>query len=428
LWTAWNRSQTPSIPSSRHDEGILVQGGTCTSKKKKMNRDSARKKGGHSSAASGNGEATERFLKRRAKWVMTNLLLLVFLVLTVFLAAMFGSIGPFGPGYPERMPARAVLDILTGRGSGWPDLYNIVVIEVRLPRIVLSGLVGCGLGVAGAIMQAMFRNPMAEPFILGLSSGAALGAGVTLAVPVTIWTVTMVGVSFQLTSTSILLPFLTFTGALGTLVLVYNVARMGGKVHTDTLLLSGIAVSAFFSAIVMFMLFISGNQFRSLFFWMMGGFSASTWGQVVIVAPVVLVCVILAVLFGRDLNLLLLGEESARYLGMRVERVKRQMLIVSALLAGISVGFAGIIGFVGLVIPHMIRLVIGPDHRALIPASALTGAIFLIWMDALARTLMGFVYGTASEIPIGIITAMLGGPFFLYLLRTSRQKGRWTGG
>jgi iron complex transport system permease protein len=132
--------------------------------------------------------------------------------------------------------------------------------------------------------------------------------------------------------------------------------------------------------------------------------------------------------FGRDLNLLLLGEEAARYLGMRVERVKGQMLIISSLLAGISVAFAGIIGFVGLIIPHMIRLVVGPDHRALVPASAITGAIFMIWMDTAARTMMGFIYGTASEIPVGILTAMCGGPFFLYLLRTSRRKGRWTGG
>jgi len=204
---------------------------------------------------------------------------------------------------------------------------------------------------------------------------------------------------------------------------VFNIARTGGKVNTDTLLLSGIAVSAFLSAIVMFLLFVAGHQFRSLFFWMLGGFSASTWGQVVIVAPVVLVGVVLTILYSRDLNLLLTGEDTARHLGMNVERVKWQLLLLSSLLTGISVAFAGIIGFVGLIIPHTIRLLVGPDHRYLVPASALAGAIFLVWVDTAARTIMA-----PTEIPVGIITAMTGGPFFLYLLRTSKRTGRWIGG
>jgi iron complex transport system permease protein len=379
-------------------------------------------------SSNGNGNGFNGLLHKRTKRVMANLMLLGFLFVSIFMAAMFGSIGPLGPGYPEYMPPEAVFDILIGRGEGWSDLYNVVVIEVRLPRIVLSALVGCALGVAGATMQALFRNPMAEPYILGLSSGAALGAGVTLSIPVTIMTFTVIGVTLFVSSTSLLLPFLTFTGALGTIALVYNIARMGGKVHTDTLLLSGIAVSAFFGAIVMAMLFFAGHQFKSLFFWMLGGFGASTWTHVVIVAPVVISCIVVTLFYGRDLNLLLLGEDAARNLGMRVEKVKGQLLIISSLLAGISVAFAGIIGFVGLIIPHMIRLVVGPDHRALVPASAITGAIFMIWMDTAARTMMGFIYGTASEIPVGILTALCGGPFFLYLLRTSRRKGRWTGG
>lgn len=363
------------------------------------------------------------FLRRRSKRIVTNIMLVILLVLSVFLAAMFGSIGPIGPGRPYWMPPEAVFDILTGGGGGWPDIYNVVVLELRLPRIILAALVGCGLGVSGAIMQALFKNPMADPYILGLSSGAALGAGVTLALEVSVISFVMFGYVVTMTSTSILLPILTFAGALGTIMMVYNIARMGGKVHTDTLLLSGIAVSAFFGAIVMFLLFISGQQFKSLFFWMLGGFGASTWGQVAVMGPIVLVGVVVTAVYSRDLNLLLMGEESARTLGMRVERVKLQLLVMASLIAGVSVAFAGIIGFVGLIIPHMIRLVVGPDHRGLIPASAFAGALFMIWVDTAARTIMA-----PSEIPVGILTAMCGGPFFIYLLRTSRRKGRWTGG
>jgi iron complex transport system permease protein len=238
-----------------------------------------------------------------------------------------------------------------------------------------------------------------------------------------VWTVAVLGSTLLVTNTSVLLPFLTFLGALGAVLLVFSIARTGGKVNTDTLLLSGIAVSAFLSAIVMFLLFVAGYQFRSLFFWMLGGFGAATWGQVVIVAPVVMACVVLTVLFGRDLNLLLTGEETARNLGMNVERVKWQLLLLSSLLTGICVAFAGIIGFVGLIIPHIIRILVGPDHRYLVPASALAGAMFLVWVDTAARTLMA-----PTEIPVGIITAMTGGPFFLYLLRTSKRTGRWSGG
>jgi iron complex transport system permease protein len=363
--------------------------------------------------------------RRKGRRLVALLALMGFLLLSVILACMFGSIGPFGPGTPERMPERAVFDILTGQGGNWADhdLYSIVVFELRLPRVVLAGLIGAGLAVAGAIMQALFRNPMADPYILGLSAGASLGAGLTLAVPATVWTVTVFGTAMMMTNTSLLLPFLTFMGALGAVLLVFSIARTGGKVNTDTLLLSGIAVSAFLSAIVMFLLFIAGHQFRSLFFWMLGGFGAATWGQVAIVAPVVLPCVALAVLFSRDLNLLLTGEETARNLGMNVDRVKWQLLLLSSLLTGICVAFAGIIGFVGLIIPHIIRILVGPDHRYLVPASALAGAIFLVWVDTAARTMMA-----PTEIPVGIITAMTGGPFFLYLLRTSKRTGRWAGG
>jgi iron complex transport system permease protein len=361
--------------------------------------------------------------RRRAKGIYFNLILLGSLIVTIFLTAMFGSVGPIGYNTPsniDKMPPQAVFDILTGQGARWNDTYSVVVLEVRLPRIVMAALVGCALGVAGAIMQALFRNPMADPYVLGLSSGAALGASATLAVPVTVLTVAVAGVTIQSSTPEVLLPFLTFAGSLGTIFLVYNIARTGGKVSTDTLLLSGIAVSAFLGSIVMFLLFVKEKQFGSLFFWMLGGFSGTNWGKVAVIAPVVLVCVLVTAFYRKDLNLLLTGEDTAKNLGMDVEKVKRTLLVLASLLTGISVAFAGIIGFVGLIVPHFVRLRVGPDHRYLILASALGGAIFLVWVDTIARTILG-----QSELPVGIITAMSGGPFFLYLLRTSRKSGRW---
>jgi iron complex transport system permease protein len=361
--------------------------------------------------------------RRRAKGIYFNLVLLVSLIVTIFLTSMFGSVGPIGYNTPsniDKMPPQAVFDILIGQGARWDQTYSVIVLEVRLPRIVMAAFVGCALGVAGAIMQALFRNPMADPYVLGLSSGAALGASATLVVPVTVFTVVGAGVVIQFSSTEVLLPFLTFAGSLGTIFLVYNIARTGGKVNTDTLLLSGIAVSAFLGSIVMFLLFVKEKQFGSLFFWMLGGFSGINWEKVAVIAPVVLVCVIVTAFYRKDLNLLLTGEDTAKHLGMDVEKVKQTLLVLASLLTGISVAFAGIIGFVGLIVPHIVRLRVGPDHRYLILASALAGAIFLVWVDTIARTILG-----QSELPVGIITAMSGGPFFLYLLRTSRRSGRW---
>jgi iron complex transport system permease protein len=170
----------------------------------------------------------------------------------------------------------------------------------------------------------------------------------------------------------------------------------------------------------MFLLFVKERQFGSLFFWMLGGFSGTFWWKVAVIAPVVLISVALTAFYRKDLNLLLTGEDTAKHLGMDVEKVKLTLLVIASLLTGISVAFAGIIGFVGLIIPHIVRLKVGPDHRYMILASALAGAIFLIWVDTIARTILG-----QSELPVGIITAMSGGPFFLYLLRTSRRSGRW---
>jgi iron complex transport system permease protein len=357
--------------------------------------------------------------RARARLLLLGLGLLLFV--TIIMACYFGSIGPIGPGNPESMPPNAVVDILFGRGDLWPTFYSNVILKVRLPRIVLAATVGAALAISGTVMQGVFKNPMADPYILGLSSGGALGASISAMIPgVTGLVIVMADGTTRIPLHNIVLPLFAFLGAVGTVFLVYNIARVGGRVETGTLLLSGIAVSALFSAIVMFILFISGNQFRSLFFWMLGGFNMATWTQVYVAVPAIAATAIFTVFLSRDLNLMLMGDETARFLGMDVDKIKSMLLLMASVQAGIAVAFSGIIGFVGLIVPHMMRLVVGPDHRVLLPASIFVGATFMVWTDTAARSLIA-----PTEIPVGIITAICGAPFFLYLLRSRRRVRRW---
>jgi iron complex transport system permease protein len=318
---------------------------------------------------------------------------------------MVGSVGPIGAGDPFLMPMDAFFDVLSGNADKWANgaLFSTVIFEIRLPRIILSVLVGGGLAVAGALMQGLFKNPMADPFILGTSSGAALGASSVILFGF--------GVSLSLYS----LPILAFLGAVATSFTVYLIAKRGGKVHTQTLLLAGIAVGSFLSAIVTFLLFIQQEQFKSLFFWLLGSFSAARWEYVLVVFPIVIIAMIASLAFSRDLNIILLGEEPAHTLGVNPEQLKKIIIVLTSVIVGVCVAFTGIIGFVGLIIPHVVRIVTGPDHTVLIPASFLTGAVFLLWADTLARSIVA-----PSELPIGIITALCGAPFFIYLLRKKR--------
>ncbi len=316
-------------------------------------------------------------------------MILISLVLILILSMLASTaIGPVS------IPLKGVFTALTNLNAQGTE--SIIISQIRLPRIILAALVGSALAVAGAAMQGLFKNPMADPYVIGISSGAAFGASIAIVVHLSV-------------------PVFAFLFAAGTAFLVYNIAKKNGRVPVETLLLSGIAVAAFFSAMTSLVMYLAGEDLHRIVFWLMGGLWGSDWGKVTVAAPFIFLGTIGIFVFSRDLNAMLLGEEHAQHLGIEVENVKKILLVLVSLITGIAVAVSGIIGFVGLIIPHIARLVVGPDHRILIPVSALIGAIFLVWADTLARTII-----SPTELPVGIITAFFGAPFFIYLLRRKR--------
>ena len=326
----------------------------------------------------------------------------VLLVGAVLLAVAVGAVR-IGPGTTLRLFAwkLGVLD----RPAGIPDSTAVILFELRLPRVVLAAVVGAALAVAGAVFQALFRNPMADPAIIGVSSGAALGAIAVL----------LTGTAGALGGLA--LSGAAFVGALLTAVLVYRLARIGPSISVATLLLAGIAVAAVISACITLVMTFNGRSVQSIYFWLLGGVGQRGWGAIAVAAPLVAVGVGGAALSAGHLNLSLLGEERAGQLGLDVERFKRLMLATGALLAGAAVSVSGLIGFVGLMTPHILRLVVGPDHRILLPSVVLGGASFMILADLASRTVV-----SPEEVPVGAVTALLGGPFFLWLLRRERRS------
>ncbi len=285
------------------------------------------------------------------------------------------------------------------------NIYETILFKVRFARIVLAVLVGVALSVSGVVYQGIFKNPMADPYIIGVSSGAALGA--------TVAAIVFKGLGvFGFT----LVPVLAFIGATLTVFFVYNLARTGTKVPVATLLLAGVAIGALLQALTSFVMILGTKDLHFVIFWLMGGFSSKNWDHVMVMLPFLILGLPLIFYYSRDLNLLLLGEERARQLGIEAEKIKKVLIIVASLLAASAVAVSGIVGFVGLIVPHIIRLITGPDHRILIPCSALFGASFVVFSDLLARTLMA-----PTEIPLGVITALFGAPFFIYLLKRSKR-------
>ncbi|MCD6568165.1 MAG: iron chelate uptake ABC transporter family permease subunit [Dehalococcoidia bacterium] len=278
---------------------------------------------------------------------------------------------------------------------------HTIILDIRLPRVLLAGLVGAALGVAGATYQGLFRNPLADPYLLGVASGAGLGATVAFLIPFTIsW------MSFGA------VPLFAFAGAVGAVAVVYSLARVGRTLPATTLILAGVALGSFFSSITSYLMTICGEELHGIVFWLMGGLSLTRWSEVLTVFPCVLVGTVIIYLHGRPLNVMQLDEEQAQQLGINVERVKLILLGAASLITAAAVCFTGLIGFVGIIVPHAVRLIWGPDYRFLLPLSTLVGAIFLIVADTLAHTII-----PPTEIPVGVITAFCGAPFFLYLLR-----------
>ena len=281
----------------------------------------------------------------------------------------------------------------------------MILFKIRLPRILLAGLVGFTLAFGGVVFQALLRNPLAEPFILGISSGAAVGTIIGI----------VLGLGFNLG-----VPLLSFMGALFTVLLVMGIASRHGGLESSTLLLTGVIINAFFTAVIMFfMATTGGSRLHSMLFWLYGDLSQSRYVQLSIGLPLILAVSGIIYFFSRHLNLIVGGEESALQMGVQVELLKWVSFLGISLMTGLVVSFSGILGFVGLIVPHLMRMVLGADHRLLMPAAALGGAVFLIAADTFARTIL-----SPSELPVGVITAFLGAPFFIYLLR---QRGsQWT--
>ena len=293
---------------------------------------------------------------------------------------------------------------LLGHESAIPFEFSNVIFDIRLPRIALGILVGAALSVSGASFQALLRNPLADPYVLGVSSGAALGAILSLAwLPLLPWT----------------MPAFAFVGALGTIAAVYFLGRRQGQLDSTTLLLAGIISASFLSAVILFLMTtLSGHDLRGMAFWLMGdlaspsppGLDVKFWFGFLFVVLLIGAGAIYTT--ASDLNLILTGEEEAHHLGVNVARVKMVVYVGASLLTGLAVSVSGAIGYVGLLVPHVIRMIFGSDHRLLIPASAIGGAIAVVFADTLARTIVA-----PTELPVGAMTAAIGGPVFIYLLR-----------
>jgi iron complex transport system permease protein len=325
------------------------------------------------------------------------------LVLTMWAA----GVGPYRLGYGQ-------LCTLTVRWLGGEVLEPAeatalaVFFHIRLARIFLAGLVGAGLAVAGAAFQGLLLNPLAEPFTLGVAAGAAFGASLVLSL----------GFDGLLWSTLGLVPLAALLGAALALALVLALGGLAGGFQHGTLILAGVIVSAFLSALISLVKFLFADNLSTIVFWIMGSLSGRGWAHVLFALPYVLAGSFILFLYARELNLLTLGDAPAQQLGVAVRQVRLILLLAASLVTAGAVAVSGIIGFVGLIVPHLVRLLAGPDHKRLLPASALAGAALLIAADTLARDLLPY----GQEIPVGIVTALLGGPFFCYLLKLTRGQ------
>jgi iron complex transport system permease protein len=293
----------------------------------------------------------------------------------------------------------------------WAPSAETIIFEIRLPRVLTAMLVGGGLALAGSVFQALLRNPLADPYVIGTAAGASFGAALGIAAPLVLPALA-IGAGSSLLGLGVV-QLLAFGGGLGTVLLVYAVARGAGRVQVITLLLTGYAVSAVLAAGVAVLMFVSGRAMGAIFGWLMGSLADASWVALAFATPLMLASFLLLLARWRRLNLLLLGDAQAASLGVNAEREKLLLTVLATLATSAAVAISGTIGFVGLVVPHLLRLVIGPDHRLLLPASLLGGAGLLVLADLGARLVPG------GGIPVGVVTALIGAPFFLWLLRRS---------
>jgi iron complex transport system permease protein len=333
----------------------------------------------------------------RRPFLLNGILLVLALLLSVAVGSVF-------------IPPEALAGLLLGRLPGiqisadWPEAFSIILFRIRLPHTALVTLTGAALAGSGAAYQGLFRNPLADPYLIGVASGAGLGAVLAMASPLSgrwlgLYTV----------------PVAAFLGAMLTVGIVYSLARAGRQIPMTTLILAGVAVGSFASALTSFLMLRSHGELRRTLAWLLGGFSIGGWEPVLAVTPYILIGLLVLGFSGHALNVLQFGDEQAEQLGLRVERTKLILIAAASLVTAAAVSFSGIIGFVGLIVPHLVRLLWGSDYRRLIPLSVLGGATALLVADLLARVVMA-----PEELPVGVLTALAGAPFFLWVLRRSR--------
>ncbi len=322
---------------------------------------------------------------------------LLFLALAILLSLAIGSVF---------LSPRELWQTLLGSGT---EISTSILWKIRLPRTVLIALTGAALGGSGATYQGLFRNPLADPFLIGVASGAGLGAVIAMSIqwPYSFWGLMAI-------------PMAAFVAALLTVFIVYSLARVGQTIPTTNLILAGVAFSSFATSLTSFLMIRSTSEVRRALGWLLGGASQTGWTAILAMLPYLLLGLGVLVFSGHALNLLQFGDDQAQQLGLNVTRTKRILLIASSLATASAVAFSGIIGFIGLIVPHLIRLWFGPDYKRLLPFSILGGATALLISDIIARVIIA-----PQEIPVGIITALAGAPFFLWVLRRSKNQGMW---
>jgi len=340
------------------------------------------------------------------KFMVFAITLVLLLIVSMTLAVMIGSVS-ITPLHVWKVIFSKISIFSNSIEGDWSRSQEIIIWQIRVPRVLLAAIVGAGLAVAGAAVQALVRNSIADPYILGISSGATVGATAVII----LGAFAFLGIYA--------LSVAAFLGSFIAMVLVFLLSRVGGRISIFRLLLAGMAVSFILSATSNFMLMMSKEEggIKAVMYWMLGSLAGAKWSNLFIPAFIFVIVFVLLWLHYRQLNLLLLGEEAAVTLGVNLQQFRIQLILLVSLLTGVLVAVSGSIGFVGLIIPHIVRLFVGSNYKYVIPISALLGAVFLVWADAIARVLIA-----PEEMPIGIITAFCGGPFFIWLLRRNNYS------
>jgi iron complex transport system permease protein len=330
---------------------------------------------------------------RRAPFLFS----IIFLALALMLSIVIGSV---------YIPFNDLWNVLRGVGNA---TFASIVWSIRLPRTALVALTGAALGISGASYQGLFRNPLADPFLIGVASGAGLGAVIAMSIhwPYSFWGLMAV-------------PLAAFMTALLTVLVVYSIARIGHTVPTTNLILAGVAVSSFATSLTSFLMLRSTNEVRRALGWLLGGSIQNGWTSILAILPFLLIGAAILLISGHALNLLQFGDDQAQQLGLNVTRTRTLILVAASLVTATAVSFSGIVGFVGLIVPHLMRMWAGADYRRLLPLSLISGATVLLIADVIARVVLA-----PQEIPVGIVTALAGAPFFLWVLKRAKNQGYW---